>query len=205
MRVAPPALEDHYDEVLRAFSAGRLVPVLGPRRRRHDGSRARAPAGGAVRVSTEKVGDSRTSPRPSRLANGIGPLHDELHLALDHDVEPSPLHAWLAALPPLLRDRGLPQQLIVSTGFDCGVERAFEAAGEELDVVVYVATGRDRGKFLHVAPDGDGDRRARAERVHRPRARRAKRRCSRSTATSTGATRASGRASPSARTITSTT
>ena len=57
-------------------------------------------------------------------------------------------------MPPLLRDRGLPQQLIVSTGFDSGVERAFEAAGEELDVVVYVAAGRDRGKFLHVAPDG---------------------------------------------------
>ena len=28
--------------------------------------------------------------------NGIGPLHDELHLALDRDFEPSPLHAWLA-------------------------------------------------------------------------------------------------------------
>ena len=33
-------------------------------------------------------------------------------------------------------------------------ELAFEAAGEELDVVVYVASGRDRGKFLHIAPDG---------------------------------------------------
>src|SRR5687767_6134537 len=30
IRVAPPALDDHYDEVLRALSAGRLVPVLGP-------------------------------------------------------------------------------------------------------------------------------------------------------------------------------
>ena len=38
--------------------------------------------------------------------NGIGPLHDELHLALDRDIEPTPLHAWLAALPPLLRKRG---------------------------------------------------------------------------------------------------
>jgi hypothetical protein len=77
-----------------------------------------------------------------------------LHLALDRDVDPSPLHAWLAALPPLLRRRGLPQQLIVSTGFAAGVERAFEEAGEELDVVVYVAAGRDRGKFLHISPDG---------------------------------------------------
>ena len=38
--------------------------------------------------------------------NGIGPLHDELHLALDRDIEPSLLHAWLAGLPPLLRDAG---------------------------------------------------------------------------------------------------
>ena len=30
VRVAPPTLDDHYDEVIRAFSAGRLVPVLGP-------------------------------------------------------------------------------------------------------------------------------------------------------------------------------
>ncbi len=86
--------------------------------------------------------------------NGIGALHDELHLALDRDVDSSPLHAWLAALPPLLRHKGLPQQLIVSTGLDTGVERAFEAADEELDVVVYVAAGRDRGKFLHISPDG---------------------------------------------------
>ena len=96
----------------------------------------------------------RTSRRSSPPGTAIGPLHDELHLALDRRVEPSPLHAWLAALPPLLRERGLPQQLIVSTGFDTGVERAFEAAGEELDVVAYVAAGRDRGKFLHLAPDG---------------------------------------------------
>jgi hypothetical protein len=54
----------------------------------------------------------------------------------------------------VLRSRRLPHQLIVSTCFDTGVERAFGVAGEELDVVVYVASGRDRGKFLHIAPDG---------------------------------------------------
>jgi hypothetical protein len=54
----------------------------------------------------------------------------------------------------VLRSRGLPQQLIVSTCFDTCVERAFEAVGEAVDVVVYIAAGRDRGKFLHIAPDG---------------------------------------------------
>jgi hypothetical protein len=86
--------------------------------------------------------------------NGIGPLHDELHLALDRDFEPSPLHAWLASLPPLLRERSLPQQLIVTTGFDTAVERAFAAVDEPLDVVSYIAAGRDRGRFAHFAPDG---------------------------------------------------
>jgi hypothetical protein len=154
VRVAPPALEDHYDEVIRAFSAGRLVPVLGPgvggvagdelatllaeRFELGDGSRGLAYVSQAVAAR-----------------NGVGPLHDELHLALDRDFEPSALHAWLAGLPPLLRHRDLPQQLIVSTAFDTGVERAFAEAGEELDVVVYVAAGRDRGKFLHILPTGE--------------------------------------------------
>jgi DNA-binding SARP family transcriptional activator len=153
VRVAPPALEDHYDEVLRAFSAGRLVPVLGPgvggvagdelamllaeRFELGDGGRGLAYVSQAVAAR-----------------NGIGPLHDELHLALDRDFEPSSLHAWLAGLPPLLRRRQLPQQLIVSTSFDTGVERAFAAAGEDLDIVIYVAAGRDRGKFLHILPSG---------------------------------------------------
>jgi DNA-binding SARP family transcriptional activator len=153
VRVAPPALEDHYDEVLRALSAARLVPVLGPA------------AGGvaghvlanllAERFELDTAGRGLAYVSQAIAArNGIGALHDELHLALDRDVDSSPLHAWLAALPPLLRRKGLPQQLIVSTGLDTGVERAFQAADEELDVVVYVAAGRDRGKFLHISPDG---------------------------------------------------
>jgi DNA-binding SARP family transcriptional activator len=153
VQVAPPALEDHYDEVMRAFLAGRLVTVLGPA--------AGGIAGGELaRLLAERFelsGEDRGLAYISQAVaarNGIGPLHDELHLALDQDVEPAPLHAWLAAVPPLLRSRGLPRQLIVSTSFDTGVEQAFEAAGEELDVAVYVASGRDRGKFLHLAPGG---------------------------------------------------
>ena len=163
VRVAPPGLEDHYDEVLRALSAGRLVPVLGP---------AAGGLGGhelarvlAERFEVEAAGRGLAYISQAVAArNGIGPLHDELHLALFGEPEPAPIHAWLAALPPILRARGLPQQLIVSTCIAAGVERAFEAAGEELDVVVYLAAGRDRGKFLHIAPDGS------ATVVHEPNA-----------------------------------
>ncbi len=153
VRVAQPAIEDHYDEVMRALAAGRLVPVLGPGAASVAGDDLARLLAERFELSTENRGLAYVS-QAVAARNGIGPLHDELHLALDRDIEPSLLHSWLAALPPLLRERGLPQQLIVSTCFHTGVERAFEAAGEELDVVVYVATGRDRGKFLHIAPDG---------------------------------------------------
>jgi DNA-binding SARP family transcriptional activator len=153
VRVAPPSLDDHYDEVLRAFSAGRLVPVLGPG--------AGSIAGEELaRLLTERFELTETGRGLAYISqavaarNGVGPLHDELHLALGRELELSPLHGWLAALPPLLRARGLPLQLIVSTCCGTGVERAFAAAGEELDVVVYVASGRERGKFMHISPDG---------------------------------------------------
>ena len=154
VRVAPPALDDHYDEVIRAFSAGRLVPVLGPGVGGVAGHDLATLLADRFELDHNGRGLAYVS-QAVAARNGIGPLHDELHLALDRDFEPSLLHAWLASLPPLLRRRGLPQQLIVSTSFDTGVERAFEATGEELDVVVYVASGRDRGKFLHILPGGE--------------------------------------------------
>jgi len=154
VRVAQPALEDHYDEVMRAFGAGRLVPVLGP----GVGGVAGHELATLLATRFELEVDGRGLAYVSQAVaarNGIGPLHDELHLALVRDFEPSLLHRWLAGLPPLLRHRSLPQQLIVSTSFDTGVERAFADAGEELDVVVYLASGRDRGKFLHIRPSGE--------------------------------------------------
>ena len=83
---------------------------------------------------------------------GSGPLYDELHARFEAAVEPGPLHRFLARLPALLRERGAPHQLIVSTNYDLALERAFEEAGEELDVVAYVAAGPHRGRFWHRAP-----------------------------------------------------
>lgn len=153
VRVAPPTLDDHYDEVVRALAAGRLVPVLGPAVGGVAGAELAMLLAERFELETGGRGLAYVS-QAIAARNGIGPLHDELHLALDRDVDPSPLHAWLAGLPPLLRGRGLPQQLIVSTCLDVCVECAFQAAGEELDVVAYIAAGRDRGKFLHISPDG---------------------------------------------------
>jgi DNA-binding SARP family transcriptional activator len=154
VRVAPPALEDHYDEVMRAFAAGRLVPVLGPGVGGVAGHELATLLAARFELDVDGRGLAYVS-QAVAARNGVGPLHDELHLALAREFEPSLLHGWLAGLPPLLRHRSLPQQLIVSTSFDTGVERAFADAGEELDVVVYVASGRDRGKFLHISPNGE--------------------------------------------------
>ena len=76
---------------------------------------------------------------------GLGPLHDELHALwsatrASRPDPPSPGPATCAAA----RARS-PVPAIVTTAFDGGIERAFADAGEELDVVTYVAAGRAEG------------------------------------------------------------
>jgi hypothetical protein len=87
---------------------------------------------------------------------GSGPLYDELHALLDADAAPTPIHSFFASLPPLLRERSLPHQLLVTTSYDLALEAAFLEAGEEFDVVSYMAAGPERGKFCHIRPDGTG-------------------------------------------------
>lgn len=154
VRVDAPPLADHYDEVLRALVAGRLAPVLGP-------GTGVVTADELARLLAERFeldGAARGLAYISQAVaarNGTGALHDELHSVLERVPEPTEVHRWLAALPPLLRARAVQQQLIVSTCFDDAVERAFAEAGEKLDVAVYLAGGRDRGKFLHLPPAAD--------------------------------------------------
>jgi hypothetical protein len=71
------------------------------------------------------------------------------------DYPPNSLHSFLAALPALLRERGSPQPLVITTNYDDLVERAFAERGETYDVVWYEAKrGNLGGKFIHRAPDG---------------------------------------------------
>jgi hypothetical protein len=83
---------------------------------------------------------------------GSGPLYDELHARFEAATEPGPLHRFLARLPALQRERGAPHHLIVSTNYDLALERAFDEAEEELDIVAYVAAGPHRGRFWHRPP-----------------------------------------------------
>jgi DNA-binding SARP family transcriptional activator len=151
LRAAPPRAgdEDHFEEVADAMLAGRVVPVLGI----------------DVADLTSQLADRFAYPDADRdtlarvsqyisVMKGSGPLYDALHAYLDVDAPPTGVHRFLALLPPLLRERGAPQQLIVTTNYDLTLERALAEADEEFDVVSYLAAGRHRGKFCHVAPDG---------------------------------------------------
>ncbi len=148
-----PAPTDEEGEIVKAILGGRVVPVIGL-----DGAGDLA----AHLASAFDVPDGR----PVDLARvsqyvatmqGSGPLYDELHSRFEAAVEPGPLHRFLARLPAMLRERGAPHQLIVTTNYDLALERAFENAGEELDIVAYVAAGPHRGRFWHRSP-GDPPR-----------------------------------------------
>ena len=94
-------------EVADALLAGRLVPVLGvggAELATRLADRFEAPAGELTRVAQYVA-----------LTKGSGPLYDELHALLDASSGPTEVHRFFASLPPLLRERELPHQLLVTT------------------------------------------------------------------------------------------
>jgi DNA-binding SARP family transcriptional activator len=135
-------------EVVKALLSGRVVPVLGL----DGGADLAAQLARAFGYPGDRSTDLARVSQYVATMNGSGPLYDELHRRFHAAVEPQPVHRFLASLPPVLRARAVPQQLVISTRYDLALERAFEAAGEELDVVTYVATGPNRGKFWHRPP-----------------------------------------------------
>ena len=149
---AAPAAQDRFKDLAAAMLGGRLVPVLG--------TDVAELAAHLVERFEYPVSDGAALPRVAQyvaMMKGSGPLYDEMHALLSRqDLPPTQVHRFLAALPPLLRERNVPHQLIVSTSYDLALERAFLEAGEEFDVVAYLAAGRNRGKFCHVRPDGSG-------------------------------------------------
>jgi DNA-binding SARP family transcriptional activator len=161
--VAPQDTTDESEEVWNAILAGRLVPVLGTGVTLDGGADGHLPAREQLAaylartfdVPREHAGDLAKVAQYVVVTRGIGPLYDELHSIFDRDYEPQPVHRLLAALPPVLRGEGAPQQLIVTTHYDRALEYAFDEAGEPYDVVSYISLGRDRGKFLHRSAEGD--------------------------------------------------
>lgn len=159
----PRPVEDRYSEIVKAMLAGRVVPVLGGEANRSTGGGRTIPGLDDIAAYLAEAFDSppehRDLARVSEyvaLMKGVGPLYDGLHDLLDRDFEPGPVHCALAESARLLREGGVPSQLVVTTNLDLALERAFADAGEELDVVSYIARGRHQGRFLHISGDGEG-------------------------------------------------
>jgi DNA-binding SARP family transcriptional activator len=158
----PEAADDHLADVVKALLSGRLVLFLGP------GSIGGHTGGnglpGPAELASHLAEHFECPPEHARdlpyvaeyvaLTKGVGPLYDELHSLFGADCAPGPVHRTLAELTALLRERGASFPLIVTTSFDEVLERAFADAGEDFDVVSYLALGDNRGKFLHVGSDG---------------------------------------------------
>ncbi len=154
-------VEDRYSDVVKALLAGRLVIVLGEGVNRGGADGAPLPGLGDIAAL---LAESFAAPPERRalaevsqyvaLMKGVGPLYDELHALLDRDFDPPPVHRLLTEIFVLVRD-GAASPLVLTTNFDLALERACAEAGETIDVVSYIASGRHRGRFLHVAGDGD--------------------------------------------------
>lgn len=168
-----PALtpeELHFQRVVKTIADGRLVSFLGP-----SVNQANRPATASWKQGvylptnrelaaylSENFGyssdDEQNLARVSQvisLMSGSGPLYEALHDLYDADYPPTTLHNFFAAVPSMMRDKGYsPTQLLVTTNYDDLLERAFQAVDEPFDLVLYLAEGHDRGRFLHRAPDG---------------------------------------------------
>jgi SIR2-like domain/Bacterial transcriptional activator domain len=148
-RLAVAAADDaHLEEVAAAMLAGRVVPVLGL-----DAAALGEQLAARFQYGDETVELSRVAQFVS-LTKGSGPLYDELRSLLGATGAPAPIHRFFASLPRALRERGQSHQLLVTTSYDLALEQALLDAGEQFDVVSYVASGRDRGRFVHRDPSG---------------------------------------------------
>jgi DNA-binding SARP family transcriptional activator len=148
-RSRPEQAADEEGEIVKALLSGRVVPVLGL-----DGAvDLAAGLASTFEVPNDRPLDLARVSQYVATMQGSGPLYDELHARFEAAVEPGPLHRFLARLPPLLRERSASHQLIVTKNYDLALERAFADAGEEVDVVAYVAAGQHRGRFWHRPPD----------------------------------------------------
>jgi DNA-binding SARP family transcriptional activator len=155
------SFSDEAQEAVRALLDGRLVLVLGAGVNREDNGDPYLRPDDVAAYLADRFGcppeERRDLARVAQfvaVTKGTGPLYDELHELLAADHARGPLHRRLAELPRSLRERGAPQPIVATTNYDHALERALADAGEPFDTLSYVATGRDRGKFIHATADG---------------------------------------------------
>jgi SIR2-like domain/TIR domain len=151
--------DGHYRAVLDYMvDSGNVVPVLGPRLRGAlpDADALAGHLAERFKLASRSTSLARVAQEVSML-EGPSSLARELREALRGEREPTTLQRFLAALPGRLAERGLPAryQMIVSTGYDVGLEQAFEDAAEPYDLAVFIPGGADKGRFMHVPWQGE--------------------------------------------------
>lgn len=165
------ATDLHHRSVARAFAEGRVVPLLGAGvnlcgrpsgagwqqgKYLPSGAELALYLAGSFDFPPDELKELLRVSQYIAVMMGSGPLYDELHRLFDADYQPTKVHTLFASVPAFLRRQGLVRyQLIVTTNYDDALERAFREAGEEFDLVCYIADGQHRGKFLHVPPNGN--------------------------------------------------
>ena len=163
--VAPPPDAAHYEDVLQqVVDEGNLVPFLGSRltAATAEGPPSLPDTGQLAAKLAEQFGMRQAPPDLPGIAQyvyvtkGRPDLYRALRKLLTADYEPGPVHRFLARLPGMLDDLGLERryQLIVTTNFDTALERAFDEEREPYDLAVYMASGPDAGKFVHIPHEG---------------------------------------------------
>lgn len=171
--VAPPPDQAHYDELAHLLleDGSLVVPFLGPGANSCDRTEPWKDTDSAHLPDAEELAAylaERLGMKPTAaslalvsqslsVAKGPGDLYMALRRALPPTRPPSSVHRFLAELPATLHGLGAPDryQLIVTTNYDNALEQAFDEAEEAYDLAVYIARGRDKGKFVHIPDQGE--------------------------------------------------
>ena len=81
---------------------------------------------------------------------GSSDLNTALKEALAAEAKPGAIHRFLASFPGKLKELGSERyQMILTTNYDTALEEAFKQEHEPYDLAIYMASGNDRGKFVH--------------------------------------------------------
>jgi hypothetical protein len=110
-----------------------------------------------LRLQPHEPDDLASVAQQVSASRGRSPLYRTLKEMLQGDPSPGAVHRFFARLPGTLAQLGCPgrHQLIVTTNYDTALERAFREEREPYDLVLYMASGEDQGKFVHFPFDRD--------------------------------------------------
>ena len=161
---------DHYWLVVSRILDGGVVPFLGAGANlcgRPDGEpwefgrylpSGRELADELARRSRYPVSDDTDLLRVSQYVDAVlgeRALYQFLRRTFDADYPPTPLHAPLAEVPEMLRQRQMPPLLVLTTNYDDALERALRERDEEYELLWYEAKrGTACGHFMHHGPEG---------------------------------------------------